>query len=103
MVLDRISGEHMWKIAAKVEPNRSGASSQRFRLYALGGQPIGPNEPIQSPVSERDNGRYYLLDVARTSGTSSKAKFPYMINKHTQIMQPVSKVEAEAHISKNWP
>jgi hypothetical protein len=89
----------MW-IAAKVEPNRSGPSKQDYRLYALPGQPVSPNSPIQCPVSERENGNYYVLDVGMTQGTQ-KTSYPYMLRKHSQVLKVVSKQVAQAHVKKN--
>jgi hypothetical protein len=92
----------MWRIAAKVELNRSGSSSNRYRLYPLLGQPVSQNDPIQCPVSERESGQYFLLDVAMTVG-SKKASYPYLVNKHTQVMERVTKTEAEEHVRRSWP
>ena len=91
----------MW-IAAKGELNRSGASKQEYRLYALPGQPVHMDSPIQCPVSERENGNYYVLDVGVTGGTK-KASYPYMLRKHSQRLEAVSWQAAQAHMRKNWP
>lgn len=91
----------MW-IAAKVELNRSGPSKQEYRLYALSGQPVHMDSPIQCPASEREDGNYYLLDVGMTGGTK-KASYPYMLRKHSQRLEAVSRQEAQAHVKKNWP
>lgn len=92
----------MWRIAARVERNRSGPSRHAYRLYALDGQPVKPNDPISCPVSERDNGRCFLLDVGMTK-PGVRASYPYMLDKHTQQMQSVSLDEALAHVARNWP
>jgi len=89
------------RIAAKVEPNRSGPSKQNFRLYALAGQPLDVNMPIQCPVSERENGNYYIVDIGMTQG-SQKASYPYLLRKHTQHLNAVSRQEALMHVRKNW-
>lgn len=90
----------MW-IAAKVEPNRSGPSKQDFRLYALPGQPLDVDMPIQCPVSERENGNYYLVEVGMTQG-SQKASYPYLLRKHSQHLNAISRQEALMHVRKNW-
>ena len=89
----------MW-IAAKVEPNRSGASKQVFRLYALAGQPLDVNMPIQCPVSERENGNYYIVEVGMTQG-SQKASYPYLLRKHSQHLNAISRHKALTHVRKN--
>lgn len=88
----------MW-IAAKVEPNRSGPSKQDFRLYALAGQPLDANMPIQCPVSERENGNYYLVEVGMTQGLQ-KASYPYLLRKHSQRLNAVSRQKALTHVKK---
>jgi len=92
----------MWRIAARVERNRSGPSSHAFRLYALDGQPVKSSDPIACPVSERDYGKCFLLDVGMTK-PGLRASYPYMLDKHSQIMQPVSMDEALAHVASAYP
>jgi hypothetical protein len=93
----------MWTIAAKVEPNRSGPSVRKLRLYALEGQPVSHLMPISCPVDERHAGRYYLLEVAMSALSASRAGSPYMTRKHTQKMKLVSKAAALIHVSTNFP
>lgn len=96
-------GSAMWTIAAKVEPNSSGPSARKFRLYALEGQPVSHLMAISCPVDERCAGRYYLLEVATSAPSASRAGSPYMTRKHTQRMKLISKAEALKHIATNFP
>jgi len=73
----------------KIERNRGGATTHELRAYALPGQGIDPDLAISCPVSDRYVCDYLIGDVAMTVGTQRRS-YPYVTNKHTQVLEPTT-------------
>lgn len=86
-------------IVMKVEFNRGGATAHDLRAYALPGQSIPPDLPIACPVTDRYRSEYLIGYVEMSSGKLRRS-YPYVTNKHTQVLQPTDEAGARRFLDE---
>jgi len=80
-------------IVMKIERNRGGATAHELRAYALPGQAIPDDLPIACPVGNRYLSDYLIGNVEMTAGQVRRS-YPYVTNKHTQVLQQTDEAGA---------
>lgn len=86
-------------IVMKIERNRGGATAHELRAYALPGQAIPDNLPIACPANDRYSSNYLIGNVEMTSGEVRRS-YPYVTNKHTQVLQQTDEAGAARFLAE---
>lgn len=92
----------MWKIAARVEPNKGGSSKRKLRLYALKGQPVPDTAAISCDVADRTDGDYFIADVARRANSPTREGGFYVRKTVDRQFDRVSKRKALAFVARTY-
>jgi hypothetical protein len=80
-------------IVMKIERNRGGATAHELRAYALPGQGIPHDLAVACPVNDRYRSDYLIGNVEMSAGKVRRS-YPYVTNKHTQVLQPTDETGA---------
>lgn len=88
------------RIAVRVQkPKLSTDKTDRWHVYALGGQGIPTNRSIQFPMDKRVLGAFYIVDVEWTGG-HQKSTYPFLTNGKTQPVVEVTYQRAYGFIRR---